>query len=108
MGEFDVIGVLLKVTGEAVLPAGTELEHGDELFVMCRVTIREIAFPETKEGSVIRVHKARADEAFVIEAEAADKVIAAERERLTGQGSLIAEIDRVQKAAEELDTAGLL
>lgn len=105
--EFEVIGSTARITGEAVLPAGTELEHGDELYVVCRVSVKEVAFPETKEGAILRVHKAKADDAFIVGAEEAEAVIAAERERVSGQGNLIAELNRVEKESE-LDTAGLL
>jgi hypothetical protein len=95
VSEFDVIGTALKMAGDAALPEGTEFEHGDELYVVAKVTVKEISFPETKDGAIIRVHKARAKEAYVVDAEDAERVIAAERERQTGQGSIIAELNRV-------------
>lgn len=107
--EFEVIGSTARVTGEALLPEGTELEHGDELYVVCKVTVKEVSFPETKEGAIIRVHKAKADDAFIVDAEDAERVIAAERERTSGQGNLIAEINRIEANADTtVDTAGLL
>lgn len=101
ISEFDVIGTVLKVTGDAALPPDTEFEHGDELYVVAKVTVKEIAFPETSQGTIIRVHKARAKEAFVVDAEDAERVIAAERERQTGQGSIIAELNRVADSDDE-------
>lgn len=85
----------MKVAGDAVLPEGTEFEHGDVLYVVAKVTVKEISFPETKDGQIIRVHKARAKEAYVVDAEDAERIIAAERERRTGQGNLIAELERM-------------
>lgn len=101
ISEFDVIGTVLKVAGDAALPPDTEFEHGDELYVVAKVTVKEIAFPETSQGAIIRVHKARAKEAFVVDAEDAERVIAAERERQTGQGSIIAELNRVTTDQDE-------
>lgn len=101
MSEFDVIGTALKMAGDAALPEGTELEHGDDLYVVAKVTVKEISFPETKDGAIIRVHKARAKEAYVVDAEDAEGVIAAERERQTGQGNIIAELNRVADSGDE-------
>lgn len=110
--EFDVIGTTVKVSGEAILPTGTEFEHGDELYVVAKVKVNEVAFPKTKEGAIVRVHKAKAEDAYVVDAEDAERVVAAERERQSGQLNIIAEINRViddsNDDSDTDETAGLL
>jgi hypothetical protein len=105
MSEFDYIGATVKLGGEAPLPHGqSEYEHGDEVYLVSRARISEVDFPEDKDGNILRVHKAKAINAFVVDAEQAERLIAAERERIEGQGSLIAEAERV---AKEMNGAGL-
>lgn len=93
--EFEVIGATMKVSGDAPLPTdAAEYDHGDEICLISYATVKEVAFPEDKDGNVIRVHKAKLTQAFVVDAEDAEKVIAKQREKLTGQGNIIAEIQR--------------
>lgn len=95
MSEFDYYSASMKLSGEAALPHGSqEYEHGDEVYVVARVKVHEVSFPEDKDGVIERVHKGKAEAAFVVDAEAAERLIAAERERVSGQGNLIAETQR--------------
>lgn len=99
--EFDVIGSTLKVSGEALLPEGTEYEHKDCVYLVVRATVKEVSFPETKEGAILRTHRAKADDAFVVNGMDAEKIIAAERERVSGQGNILAEINRMETPEDE-------
>ena len=94
MKEFDYVGASLKISGEAALPYVTgAYEHGDEIHVVARVKVHEVAFPE-KEGVVERVHKSKAEWVHVIDPEQAEKLAALEKERVSSQGSIDAELQR--------------
>lgn len=100
--EFEVIGATVKVSGDAPLPNdASEYEHGDEVYVVARAAVNEVSFPEDKDGNVLRVHKAKLSQAFVVDGDDAEKLIAKERERVSGQGNLIAEIQRATSDVTE-------
>lgn len=94
MNEFGARGTTIKVTGEIPIEDNEHFNHGDVVSVVARILIHEVTFPEDKYGDVVRIHKGRIEEGCVVASQDADKILDLNRERLTGQGSIIAEIHR--------------
>lgn len=99
--EFEAVSTSIKIAGEAVMPDLREMQHGDEVFIVARAKVSEVSFPE-KNGAITRVHKAKLTELFLIAPEVADVLMAEERERQSGQGNIIAEIERGKRKAPKL------
>jgi hypothetical protein len=100
--EFDYVSSDVKVSGSAPAPDGRDqMEHGEEVYFLARGAVVEVSFPEDKEGNIKRVAKVRLEKGFVVEAEDAENIIAEQREKQTGQGNIIAEINRSKPKAEK-------
>jgi hypothetical protein len=97
--EFNYVSSDVKVSGSAPAPEGREqMEHGEEVYFLARGAVVEVSFPEDKEGNIKRVAKVKLEKGFVVSAEDAESIIAEQREKQTGQGNIIAEINRNSKA----------
>jgi hypothetical protein len=97
---YDFVESKVKVSGEATSPEKRpEMDHGEEVYFLARGVVKEVAFPEDKDGNINRVAKVKLEKGFVVDAEGAEELIAEERERVTGQGNIIAESKRVKAAA---------
>lgn len=103
--EFDYVESTVKLSGDAPAPRGREeMEHGEEVYFVARGVITEVSFPEdAKSHNIKRVAKVKLEKAFVVDGEGAERLIAAERERISGQGNIIAEINRANAALESDD-----
>lgn len=96
--EFEYIESTIKVSGEAPAPVEhAEMDHGEEVYFLVRGAVKEVAFPELKGGGIKRVAVLKCKEGFVVDGDGAEVLIAAERERKTGQGNIIAELERLTK-----------
>jgi len=100
--EFEFVESSVKVSGEAPAPPErAEMDHGEEVYFLARGIVTEVAFPETKNGDIKRVAKIKLEKGFVVDGDGAEVLIAAERERQSGQGNIIAELDRLGKQVAE-------
>ena len=90
--EFAAEERTIKVTGEVT--SDDEFQHGDTIYFVGRAVVHEVTFPEDKHGTVNRVHRVHIVESSAVDAENAERLIALQREKRTGQGDLIAEITR--------------
>jgi len=98
--EFDYVASNVKLSGSAPSPEGREqMEHGELVYFLARGFVNEVSFPEDKDGNINRVAKVKLEQGFVVSAEDAENIIAEQREKQSGQGNIIAEINR-QKAKE--------
>lgn len=89
MSEFAYVGASMKLSGEAALPAkNQEYDHGDEVYLVVRTKVHEVSFPEDKDGIITRVHKSKAEEAFLVDPEQAESLIAEAKAEVTGQRSI--------------------
>lgn len=100
--EFDYVSSDVKVSGSAPAPEGREqMEHGEEVYYLARGAVVEVSFPEDKEGNIKRVAKVKLERGFVVAAKDAENIIAEQREKQTGQGNIIAEINRSKPKADK-------
>jgi hypothetical protein len=90
--EFAADDRSIKLSGEVENDA--EYQHGDVIYVVGRAVVHEVSFPEDRHSNVKRVHRAQFAEVTEVDAQDAEKLLAFERERRTGQGDLLAEITR--------------
>jgi hypothetical protein len=99
--EFDYVTSAVKVSGSVPAPDGyDQMEHGDEVYFLARGNVVEVSFPEDKDGNIGRVAKIKLDSGFIVDPEQAEALTAEQREKQTGQGSIIAEIGRHVKAVK--------
>ena len=110
MSDFDYKCAALRVSGDAELLAGEEYEHGDEVYVVGRVRVGEVAFPE-KDGSVKRVHKSRLTKVVIVtDSEAAEAFMAKALSNKTGQSTIydvMAGPDLLEKVTVPAEPNGL-
>jgi hypothetical protein len=84
----DVVGTRVKITGagdglsEALKVAPRALQHGEEVTYLLRGVVKEIDFPQDKEGDVWRVHTVKTSSIIQVDEDTANELLQAAAEEL--------------------------